>query len=332
MLSAERQPAQVPALKRTPKSAKAAAFARDVEIPIDPDWRGELGGRIGDATVRLRIAGPEAGPVVLALGGISADRFVAAEPTRRGWWADIARVGGGVDLSKFRVVGVDFFPLDPATPSDLTPGDYAQLLRSVLERAGIARLHAFVGSSFGGMIALEMARRHPEFVDRIAVLCASHRASPMSAAWRVIQRRIIEFAIDAGAPEDGVNLARQLAMTTYRTPEEFNGRFNDASDAGGYLAARGADYAGKMSAARYLTLSAAIDRHDLAPEEISTPALVIGANSDRLVPIADVRELASRLAGPVRLETIPSLFGHDAFLKEADRISPSLDEFLKERL
>ncbi|MEZ5897526.1 MAG: homoserine O-succinyltransferase [Parvularculaceae bacterium] len=309
-----------------------APFARDVSVALDPDWRGDLGGAIADKHLKLRFAGPEGAPVVLALGGISGDRFVADEPGKRGWWADFACAGGGIDLDEFQVAGADFAPLAPDEATPLTPGDYADILHAGLVEAGVDHLHAFVGSSFGGMIALEMARRHPDFVGRIAVLCASHRASPMSAAWRVVQRRIIEFSLLAGEGERGVDLARQLAMTTYRTPEEFNSRFKAADEAGSYLAARGADYAGKMSALRYLTLSAAIDRHDVAPEEISTPALVIGANSDRLVPIADVRELAARLAGLVRLETIPSLFGHDAFLKEAERIRPSLDEFLKERL
>jgi homoserine O-acetyltransferase/O-succinyltransferase len=47
---------------------------------------------------------------------------------------------------------------------------------------------------------------------------------------------------------------------------------------------------------------------------------------DQLVPLSDMQSLASRLPH-ARLHEISSLFGHDAFLKEAAQLTP-LFEYL----
>ena len=48
--------------------------------------------------------------------------------------------------------------------------------------------------------------------------------------------------------------------------------------------------------------------------------LLLGANL--------LRDLSRRLAGPVRLVEIDSLYGHDAFLKETEVLAPILREVL----
>lgn len=331
MLITAPRPSQ-PFIPHTHKRAPEENVARensicDVDIPfprLDNDHQ------IEDEFVRLRFAGPEDEPVVFVLGGISASRIVADNADQLGWWSDVVAAGGGVDLERFRVVGADFFPLTPRAALTLTPADYADVFVAALRQAGVEKLHAAVGASFGGMVCLALARRHPEFVDRLAVICAAHRTAPLAGALRFVQREIIALAARAGDAEAGVALARQLAMTTYRTAEEFQTRFQTPTDLLGYLGARGADYARRMSPERYLTLSGAIDRHDETPEEITTPTLVVAATSDQLAPIADCRALARRLGGASELFEFPSLYGHDAFLKDAATFSPALDRFLKE--
>eukprot|EP01035_Chromulina_nebulosa_P061251 gene61251-83781_t len=113
-------------------------------------------------------------------------------------------------------------------------------------------------------------------------------------------------------------------MTTYRTAEEFAERFEtEAPTSAGqaypvceYLTARGKAYRTHTTPARWLSLSDSIDRHSVTPEAIKTPVTLVGFTSDRLVPIDDIRELAARLPTLWRLVEAPSLYGHDAFLKE----------------
>lgn len=339
-----RAAADVTAESASQDASRAPVSARDVLAPIPDDWRGERGARLQDQTVRARLVGRTDAPVVAALGGISADRFVAQEDKTSGaphpgWWREVARQGGGIDLDRFQVLGVDFSPLTPNDAIPITPADQARLVALAMDAAGIETLHAFVGASYGGMVALAFARIFPGRIGRLVMISAAHRPHPMATAWRGVQRRILQFGIETGRPEDGVALARQLAMTTYRTPEEFAERFKpgipdagDDADVCGYLKARGEAYAAVASPARFLTLSAAIDRHLEEPEAIATPTLLIASRTDRLVPLEDMREMGERLKGPSRLIVVDSLVGHDSFLKDADLFAPHLKAWLAEPL
>ncbi|MCI5045269.1 MAG: alpha/beta fold hydrolase [Aquisalinus sp.] len=302
---------------------------------IPADWQGKYGGSLPGEVIRLRFEGNLAGPKIIVLGGISASRFVStSDGDTKAWWGDVVFSGGGIDLGQYCVIGVDYPPNLLTEETSLCPEDFANLIDTALLDADVRELYAFVGASFGGMIGLSYARLFPGKVRRLAVLCAAHEANPMAQAWRLVQRRIIALARSAGRQEEGVALARQLAMTTYRAPEEFTDRFDPGLESpenvGAYLEARGAQYADEVTPARYLTLSEAIDRHQENPEDISVPALFIGALSDRLVPLADIAELQRRYAGPSELVAISSVYGHDAFLKEPGTINPHLHNFLKE--
>jgi homoserine O-acetyltransferase len=57
---------------------------------------------------------------------------------------------------------------------------------------------------------------------------------------------------------------------------------------------------------------------------------LIAVREDQLVPVADMQSLAARLGGPSHLIEINSIFGHDAFLKEAGMLNPLLKNALAE--
>ncbi len=322
----------------TPRHDQSARAVWDARAPLPSAFRCEHGEHLPDAALHIRLEGPADAPVVVALGGVSAHRRVAdARPgeTEEGWWPAMARPGGGVDPERVRIFSMDYAPADPAAPIVMTTRDHARLLALALDAAGVDRAHAIVGASFGGCVALAFAALFPERVDRLAVLCAAHRPNVTATAWRGVQRRILALASAAGSPEDGVALARQLAMITYRSAEEFERRFapglsgeDDASEVCGYLTARGRAHAGAVSAARYATLSASLDRHAVDPATITTPTLLLAADSDRLVPVADMAALRDALAGPATLEVIPARNGHDSFLTQAADFGRPLKRFL----
>ncbi len=143
---------------------------------------------------------------------------------------------------------------------------------------------------------------------------------------------------ETGRVDQAVGLARELAMTTYRTPEEFDSRFDSEapSHAGqaypvcDYLKSRGKAYRDRTSPNRWLTLSDSIDRHRVEPEAITAPVTLIGFNSDRLCPIEDMAELADRLPNLWRFVRADSLYGHDAFLKEDKFVGEILTSVLKD--
>lgn len=300
----------------------------------------ERGCDIQNDVVRGRLYGNPDGPLLIVLGGISATRFVAdGGRLNRGWWSKLVRKGGAIDLNTFRVLGVDFAPgkggLD--CPETITTADQAKRIVDLLKAESLGPARAMIGSSYGGMSSLALAQNHPDWVENLCIIGAAHKPYPIGVGWRGIQRRVVRLGLEAGKPEAGLKLARELAMTTYRTPEEFADRFaltetgrNPFSfDICDYLGSRGDVFAQDMDAQRFLALSESVDLHRVEPENISTPTLLMTAISDQLAPLPDMRELRDRLAGPSELFTFTSLYGHDAFLKEYDAMSPRLEAFCK---
>ena len=218
--------------------------------------------------------------------------------------------------------------------------DQAEALHRVLAHLGLRSLHAIVGASYGGMVALSFAARHPTEVTRIVIVSAADRPQVLSTAWRSVQRQIVREAIARGDGATGLKLARALAMATYRSQIEFATRFGGPAvrDAErfrfpveGYLFARGDDYVQKYRAESFLTLSESIDLHTIEPAEVRTPTTLIAVHEDQLVPFGDMHALAARLAGRARLVEINSIYGHDAFLKESAVLNPILKNALAEQ-
>jgi homoserine O-acetyltransferase len=300
------------------------------------------GGSIRDLRLAWRLEGATGAPVVVAMGGISAHRriFDLTAP-REGWWPELAGPGRPLDPCRFRLLGFDFLggsgqttgpaPGEPEFPS-VSSCDQAALLAALCDHLGIARLRAIAGASYGGMVALAFAERHPQRVERMLVISAAHRTNPMSTAWRSVEREAVRFGMARGDGPGGLRLARALAMATYRSRAEFEQRFEgEAEQSDGrfvfpverYLFARGDEYSRRYSPGAFLCLSESIDLHRVAPGAIRVPTALVGVLEDQLVPIEDMRELAARLAGPQRLFEFSSLYGHDAFLKERHKLEPA---------
>lgn len=318
---------------------------QDVAVPL-PGLRLHDGGLLDDAVLRLRLFGCEATaedkPVVAVLGGISADRRVTdIGDGRLGWWSRQVGPGRAIDTRRFRVLGIDLLPgTEEGRIRTLTPADQARALVQGLDHLGIARLHGLVGASYGGMVGLSFAAAHGHRLERLAVISAAHRPSAWATAQRGIQRRLLQLGLETGRVDEAVSLARQLAMTGYRTAEELQARFGEEATphAAGqpyavcdYLTARGRAYVPLMPPERWISLSDALDRHRVTPEDIRVPVHVLGFTADLLVPPADLQDLAARLpvlAG-LRLEASP--YGHDGFLKEDTVVATFLDQALLDR-
>ncbi|MDB6082851.1 MAG: homoserine O-acetyltransferase [Gammaproteobacteria bacterium] len=316
----------------------------DSVIELPASWRLHHGDALQNPRVAFRLVGPPGAPVVAVLGGISAHRFLAGP---EGWWPAMVGANLGVDTNRLRVLGIDYLggwggsstPNGGSAFPPVSSVDQAEVLRWVVLHLGLSSLHAIVGASYGGMVALSFAARHAALVGRIVVLSASERAQVLSTAWRSVQRQIVREAIARGDGAAGLKLARALAMTSYRSQIEFATRFGgppvrDAErfrfPVEGYLFARGDDYVQKYRAESFLALSESIDLHEVDAGQVHTPATLIAVREDQLVPVQDMRALAAALAGPTQLVEINSIFGHDAFLKESAVLIPILRGALAE--
>jgi homoserine O-acetyltransferase len=297
------------------------------------------GGRLSGIRIAWRLAGPANAPVVCALGGISANRRVFDQDNpKQGWWSEVVGPGQALDAERFRVLSFDYLGGSAETTGpghtagsafpNISTYDQAELLVRLLNNLGLKSLRAIVGGSYGGMVALAFGERYPERVSRLVVIGAADRTHPMATAWRSVQRQVLRFALECGRPKDGLQLARALAMATYRSAEEFAARFDGAPARNGerfafpveqYLFARGTDFAERHHPEAILCLSESIDLHHVDATRIFVPTTIIAIREDQLVPLTDLRGLAARL--PVaKLHEISSIYGHDAFLKESDQL------------
>ena len=301
------------------------------DVPVPADLR-QFG-----TSIRASAVGDPANPPVVVLGGISANCFPCVRPDgASGWWAGLTGSGSAIDPANYYIIGIDFAgdETGKAAPSTY---EQARVLAAALDTIGVTRPVTIVGASYGGMVALALAETEPSRVARLVVIGAAAEPHPAATAARELQRRVVALGLEAGRGEDALAIARGMAMLTYRTPQEFAVRFGGgiddifpgaSSEPGGYLRARGQAFLSVMSPGRFLSLSASIDRHRVRPERITTPVLLVGADSDQLVFPEQLRTLESDLAGPAELHLLDSLFGHDMFLKEADRVGRIVAPFV----
>lgn len=309
----------------------------DISVVLPASFRLASGEALSKPEISLRVYGELWKPVIIVAGGISAGKTVADEPGKKGWWRKIVKSGGAVDLDKYCVVTFDFLPNAEEIARTFSTIDQAAALRYALEIIQCNRVFSFIGASYGAMVALAFAQAYPALCENYAIISASDKAHPAATALRGIQRRIIDFAVRNGDAKEGVSLARQLAMVSYRTPQEFAERFDGepASAAGenypvcDYLTARGDAYS--MEPSRYIALSDSIDRHHVDATKIADRCLFVSASSDWLVPTQDTQQCAE-LTPRSEFSEINSLYGHDAFLKEHQQISPLIEKFLKDAI
>lgn len=277
------------------------------------------------------------------------------------WWGRITGDGLLLDTRRFAVVGINaigscYGSTGPASLShDGTPygsafpvvsvGDIVRAQAAALDALGIPRVHAVVGGSLGGMQAVQWALDLPQRVDVAVAIGAYDHFSAMGIALNAVAREAIRndanFAggdYHAGdPPARGLQLARKIAMLTYKSEALFAHRFArrpdraggdpyrsaaDRFDVEGYLDHQGAIFSGRMDANAYLTLTRAMDLFDLSERPLggALPQVVfVGITSDWLFPPALVRAAAERFAAAGARSTyleLASDHGHDAFLAE----------------
>jgi homoserine O-acetyltransferase len=255
--------------------------------------------------------------------------------------------GAAIDTRRYGVLSFDFIggcgasvgadvlqAAGQALP--ITTVDQARAVRGLLTSLGIPRLDTWVGASYGGMVGLAFAERYPRRLGRLIAISAPDRSLPQAQALRHIQQSMARLGQTHDIGAAALDLARQLAMTTYRTPQEFNARFDqhvdpalNRDDVASYLNHCGQKFASRFTTEAFLCLSASIDTHHVDAGSLTTPVDLVGVDTDQLVPLAQLQRLARRIPN-ARLRTLASIYGHDAFLKESAAISRILTERLRD--
>lgn len=316
------------------------------------------GTTLPELTVAYRHDGlsPAEAPQILVVHALTGSADAAGD-----WWEPLIGEGRALDTTRYGVLCVNLLggrygstgpdSPDPATGRPygagfptVTTRDQARAQWRLLDALDVDGLALVTGGSLGGMVALEIALARPAAVDHIAPIAAPAATGPMAVAWNHLQTTLIDRL-----GLDGLALARQLAMTTYRSESDFDERFGRDIEPDGrfsivsYLDHQGEKLVERFDAATYRILAGAMDRHDIglawggldgAFARLAAGGVVvtgIGIEDDILYGPRQVKVLveAATAAGvDARYREIRSSKGHDAFLVEWDQLASLLQEAL----
>jgi homoserine O-acetyltransferase len=342
----------------------------DVDKSSDPQtgkivsrWLGrfvlESGAILPDLVVAYRHDGVPigAGRQILVVHALTGSADAAGD-----WWAPLIGPGQVLDTDKFGIICMNLLgsrygtsgptsrnavtgkPYGRAFPR-VTVRDQARAQWRLLDALGIGKLALAVGGSLGGMVAMEVALERPGEISRVVPIAAPARIGQLAVGWDNIQLEIVDKL-----GMEGLDLARQLAITTYRSEIDFEQRFGGRVEPDGtpsivsYLRHQGRKLLERFDEDTYRTLVWAMDTHDIGRDRGGAVAALqrlaaygtrltgVGIEGDILYGTTQVREMvkAATAAGmDAAYREIRSTKGHDAFLVEWDQLTALLTEALK---
>lgn len=342
-------------------SPETRSWNLDGPFPLES---GELLGRVEVAYRSWGTLAPDGSNAVLVCHALTGSADVDE------WWAGLLGSGRALDPEHDFIVASNVLggcygttgpgavgasekePLGPDFPA-ITIRDQVHLQAALLKGLGVRRLSSVIGGSMGGMQAQEWAVIQPLPVGSVVVLGAPARHSPWAVGLADAQRLAIQIDPAWGGgrysparpPTGGLAVARMIAMCSYRSPGSFDLRFQrERRDDGvfqveSYLRYQGEKLGKRFDPNSYLTLTRAMDTHDLARgrgsleavlEGVTLPVLVVGIGSDVLYPPPEIESLAGRIPS-AKLEWIESPHGHDAFLIEQNQVNALVLRFFEDR-
>lgn len=301
-------------------------------------FRTEAGATLPDLRVAYRRDGPPGASAVLVVHALTGSADAAGD-----WWEPLIGPGKALDTGERQVIclnllGSCYGTTGPREVTDFPPVSTRDLARAQwagLDALGVERLELVVGGSLGGMVALEVALERPSAVEAVMPMAAPAAIGNLAAGWNHIQLQMLALDRDRG-----LELARQLAMTTYRSELDFDTRAGIAS----YLEHQGVKLRHRFHADAYAALVGAMNAHDIGRDRgglVSAFRLLadagvavtgVGIEGDILYGPRQVRALvdAAAAAGADAVyRGIASDKGHDAFLVEWDQLTDILAEALE---
>ncbi len=324
---------------------------------------------------------------ILICHALTGDQYVAStNPVtgKPGWWDYMVGPGKTIDTDKYFVICPNviggcmgsFGPkeVNPKTGKAygvdfpfLTIEDMVNSQKLLIEEFGIRRLHAVIGGSFGGAMALSWSVIHPRMVNKVIPISTSYRHSPQNIAFHEVGRQAImadsdwcngDYIAQKKHPSKGLAVARMTAHITYlsetslhkkfgrnlQDKDYYSFNFKPDFQVESYLHHQGYSFVERFDANSYLYITKALDYFDLetdfngnlASAFIGTAAYkpkfcVISFSDDWLFPPAEAKKLIKALISSgldVSSISIESSSGHDSFLIENDYLKNAIKGFL----
>jgi len=317
---------------------------------------------------------------ILVFHALTGDQHLASPHPitgKPGWWARMVGPGRPIDTDRYHVICANVIggcmgSTGPASDSPdgrpwgmrfpvITIRDMVRAQVALLDALGIGRLHAVVGGSMGGMLALSLAANFPGRAARVLAIATTARHSAQNIAFHEVGRQAVmadpdwrggDYYGQGKGPEKGLAVARMAAHITYLSEagltDKFGRRLQDRNaksfgfDADfqveSYLRHQGIAFTDRFDANAYLYITRAMDYFDLAEEhggrladafaDTDARFCLVSFDTDWLYPTAESRHVVHALnaaAAPVSFVELSAPHGHDSFLLEV----PALDRVVK---
>ncbi len=308
------------------------------------------------------------------------------EECRTGWWHQFIGPGKPIDTRNFCVICANYLggcygSTGPRSPNPrtgkpyggsfpwVTANDIVDSQVRLLDYLGIERLHAAIGPSLGGMLALNLAVRHPGRVKNVIPIAAAMEVSLLQRIHNFEQICAIEEDPDFRGgdyssrrrPDRGLGLARMISQKTFvslrsltlrarkevlRENRTGRNRYRLSHPVESYLLHQAEKFVRRFDANTYLRILGLWQNYDLVRDGgRRSPAavfnrcrkqrhLVFSIDSDVCFYPEDQERLVRLLQKsgvPCRHITVHSAKGHDAFLLEPVLFAPYLSYSLEEK-
>ena len=205
-----------------------------------------------------------------------------------------------------------------------------------------------MGGSMGGYQALEWCLMEPNHPDLFLIA-----TSAAESAWGIAVHTSQRLAIEADstwldhneeAGTKGLRAARAIGILTYRNYAIMKEKQSDPDmnkldnyRASSYISYQGNKLSRRFNAYSYWLLTKAMDSHQIARGRggdlkkvlatITQRTLIVGITSDILCPLAEQEFLSEHIPNS-ELVKIDSLYGHDGFMVETEKIGHCLKEWM----
>jgi homoserine O-acetyltransferase len=255
--------------------------------------------------------------------------------------------GSSGPLSENRATGKSYFSSFP----QITIRDMVNAHILLRKHLGIKQIRLLMGGSMGGYQALEWSLMEPSVIQDLFLIATSAAESAWGIAVHSAQRLAIEAdsswtdrSEEAGAK--GLRAARAIGILTYRNYAIMKEKQSDPEinkldnyRASSYISYQGNKLSRRFNAYSYWLLTKAMDSHNIARNRaggdmkkmlagIKQRTLIVGITSDILCPLAEQEFLSDNIPDST-LVGIDSLYGHDGFMVEAERIGECLREWME---
>lgn len=302
------------------------------------------------------------------------------EEMRHGWWESMIGPGKALDTDKYHVICVNYLggcygstgpasinpetgkPFGSSFPA-ITAADQVTVIALLLDHLGIKKLHAVVGPSVGGLVALTFATLFADRVKNVISIASGFKTTVLNRL--ILFEQILAIENDphfnggdyyeSGAPLYGLALARMISHKTFVHLDAIENRarrdivqqddvlawYQVKDQVQSYMLHQGKKFVNRFDANTYLRIIDLWSKYDATREgAAATPKellqrckeagqrwLVFSIDSDFCFYPEEQAELTGHLkrAGVETMHiTVHSSKGHDSFLLEPDLYTPHI--------